>query len=285
MMNTQKLTAVLLKMLSIYVLFQFIAMLPSIISIQKMSGLVPGIGDHSNPYNAMMISLTVMALLYLALGCSLLFGADKIAKFFVKDSNEEFSISGKVSDPFTALAFQCLGIYAFITWCPNLVYMLCKTIAYNQWMVPEMPLSRRFYDNWSTLITPALGTLFGIFLILRPGGVLQLIKRSRPMSPEWMKSHPTTGSTLRAASGATVTRDVKPQKWKTGIKEWPAGWEQLPRCLSSLEPYLVELHLIPYRRLSLTVHNSTTPKTLPNTTADVPGVIPGLNATWHFGTE
>jgi len=155
-----------------------------VVSIQQMRGISREIGGHNNPYNAMLISLTVMALLYLFLGCCLLFGADKISNFFVKDTNEEFLISGKVSDPFTSLAFQCLGVYAFITWCPNLVYLLCKTIAYNQWMVPEMPIARRFYDNWSTLITPTLGTVFGIFLILRPGGVLQLIKRSRPMTQE-----------------------------------------------------------------------------------------------------
>jgi len=47
-----------------------------------------------------------------------------------------------------------------------------------------MPFLRRVYDNWSTLVSPAVGVGIGLLLVFRTSGLLRLIRLSRPMSAE-----------------------------------------------------------------------------------------------------
>jgi hypothetical protein len=131
--------------------------------------------------------LFVMAGVYLLFSIGLYFAAPKLSCFLVEDKNEEVSLSGSVSNNLQTWSFRCFGIYALVTWGPNLVQTFCQTIIYGTWQLDQIPFLRRFYDNWSVLISPVAGVLFGLLLIFKAKGLVRLIQFSRPMSRQYVE--------------------------------------------------------------------------------------------------
>ncbi len=179
--------SVILKLLALYVLFQFIMAFPaSLTAMLRTSNFV-----NNNPTEIGVGALSsllhysfIISLSQIPFSLILYFNADKIAKRFVNQSDEVIAISGNVSDNFEELAVRCSGIYALVIWGPSLVQLLLQTIIYGTWQDDEMPFLQRFYQNWSVLISPIIGVLLGLLLIFKAKGLLRLIQLSRPLSRE-----------------------------------------------------------------------------------------------------
>lgn len=186
-MNTKSVALICLKVLAIYLFIQFIALLPASLSMLKMGSAYGADGSCETRmiFAPIVICFLAMPALYLAAGLYMLLRTEKIACYLVRDTVDEIHVSGKISDSVMTLAFQCLGIYALITWLPDFVQTLCRTILHDSWTMPlSKPLAQRFYENWSTLITPTIGTILGLLLLFKVSGLVRLIKLSRPISKE-----------------------------------------------------------------------------------------------------
>ncbi len=112
-MNKRTITVIALRLLAIYIALQFIAQLPTTISYLQM---LPHMQEMEMDGATKQINISLpticffaVSLLYIVLACFLFFGANRISKMLVKESESKLTISGKVSDQVSTLAFQCLG--------------------------------------------------------------------------------------------------------------------------------------------------------------------------------
>ncbi len=208
-MKTRDAAAIGLKILAVYVFFQFLMMLPTGLGMFQMSNSFCESGGTETSwirqYAVMAGWFLVVAIANLALSACAFLGANRLARFFVSDPKDTVSLAGPVSDGFLTAAFQCLGVYALATWTPNLVQTVIRCTIYGTWTDPQTPFLRRFYDGWSGLVSPCVGVVIGLLLILRARGLVRLIRLARPMSSERMIMEmdrqdtdlPTTGGTVR----------------------------------------------------------------------------------------
>lgn len=187
-MKTQEVASIAMKILAVYVFLQFLTMLPTGLGMFQMShSLRENGGTEAEPMRqfAMMAALFLfVAIIYLILALAAFLGAHRFARFFVSDPEDHVTLGGPVSDHLLTAAFQCLGVYALVSWTPTLVQTIIRCVIYGTWTVPQTPFLRRFYDNWADLISPSVGVVIGLLLIFRSRGLLRLIRLARPMSPE-----------------------------------------------------------------------------------------------------
>lgn len=185
-MKASQLISIFLKLLALYVFFQFLIALPTTLTfLLKTGGLVNS--DPANMGRVMFLVICSSAIFLLAnvpFSLILYFNADKISKRFVNHSDEVVAISGNVSNNLQEFAVRCFGIYAVVIWGPTLVQLLFQTIIYGTWQDDQMPFLQRFYQNWSLLISPTIGVALGLVLIFKAKGLLKLVQLSRPLSRE-----------------------------------------------------------------------------------------------------
>ena len=126
--------------------------------------------------------ILLMTTFYLGSSALLIFRARNLARFFTAEVPEEANLAESGSVP--SLAFQCIGLYSIVTWAPQFVQTLWRTLLYQSWQDPQAPFRYRFYENWSTLVGPAVGTLLGLLLLFKARGLLRLVMLSRPKETE-----------------------------------------------------------------------------------------------------
>lgn len=184
-MNTRKFAEIGFKMLGIYSAFQFVSTLPTAFTVaQSQRYFETATGEIEEIYlgyfSRLVLSTNLSCLLFLILAIVLPLGASKLAKWLVKnDDPESLSIS---SEGVSRFFIQLAGIYALITWLPNLAQTLLRTVIYGSWQNPQVPTLQRFYENWSVLTAPALGTILGLFLLLGVNGMMKIVRLARPMT-------------------------------------------------------------------------------------------------------
>jgi hypothetical protein len=185
-MRASQLISIFLKLLALYVFFQFIMALPISLTAMLNTSVM-----NNNPtkmeewvYYSLIFYAFIISLCYIPFSLILYLNAEKISKRLINHSDEVIAISGNVSNNFEELAVGCSGIYALVIWGPALVELLLKTIIYGTWQDDQMPFLQRFYQNWSVLISPTIGVLLGLLLIFKAKGLLRLIQLSRPLSRE-----------------------------------------------------------------------------------------------------
>ena len=196
-MNARTLVTILLKLMGLYVFMQFLLMLPS-----SLSGMVAARAASVSPTDALFpqslgstfLFLWRLSFVYLVFSISLFFAASKLSRFIVENHDDEVILSGQVADGTQTWIFRCFGVYAITTWGPNLAQTLCQTMIYGTGQLDEVPFIQRFYENWSTLIGPAVGVVLGLLLIFKAQGLMRLVQLSCPMSRqrvelENMKEH------------------------------------------------------------------------------------------------
>jgi hypothetical protein len=182
-MKTREFAEIVLKILAVYVLFVFLTALPANLASAQM-WMEFGKRDDmagsaiASPFAALAVGIIPLA--YLAFAAVLFFGARKLAGLFVRNSEDQVSFAGPVSNDLLAFAFRCLGVYALVTWAPPFLEVLTRTIIYNRLQAEDATFLRRFYDIWSLLISSSTGTLLGILLLFTPKGLLRLIRYSHP---------------------------------------------------------------------------------------------------------
>jgi hypothetical protein len=189
-MKIRDVAVIALKILGVYVFLQFLTMLPTGLGVFQMSNAL-GESDgseagHMRQFVLMAEWFLLVAVVYLTLAIGTFVGARRLARFFVPDAEDRVTMAGPVSEQLLAVAFQCLGVYALVTWTPSLVQTIVRCTIYGTWVDPQTPFLRRFYDNGSGLVSPSVGVVIGLLLIFRAKGLLRLIRLARPMSPERM---------------------------------------------------------------------------------------------------
>ena len=189
-MNTRAIATAIMKLLGIYIFLQYLTVLPMAISaIKAYMDVLMGINtepamSRMSVFAPMGFYILLMSALYLGSSALLMFRARNLARFFTADVPEEPSLAGAGTDSAITLGFQCLGLYAIVTWAPQFIQTLWRTLMYNSWQDTQTPFSYRFYENWSTLIGPVIGTLLGLLLLFKARGLLRLVKLSRPSEVE-----------------------------------------------------------------------------------------------------
>jgi hypothetical protein len=187
-MRIREVVAIGLKLMAVYVVFQFVMMLPAAIGMYQAGSRMPTSGGAADFGGRLFLWLAVycavLSVAYLGFACILFLAAGKLSLWFVTDPDDQVTLSGQVSTPLLTAAFQCMGVYALVTWAPSLIQTLIRTIVYGTWYADQVPFLKRFYDNWSVLISPTMGCIIGLLLIFRAKGLLRLIQRSRPMYRE-----------------------------------------------------------------------------------------------------
>lgn len=186
-MNPREFATIALKILAVYLFLEFLALLPTGLGILQIYDSFDGadsLGIDAQSGYGWMLAWTLIGLcLYLAVAVGLFTGASRIARWFVDRPDGPVPVPDTVPDVWLAAAFPCLGIYALITWLPDLVQLLVRCTLYGTWQSPQIPFLQRFYDNGSMLISPSIGVLLGLVLLFRAKGLLKLIQWARPMSP------------------------------------------------------------------------------------------------------
>jgi len=182
-MKTRDFAEMVIKILAVYVLFVFLTSLPAnLASLQMWMELGKRDATEGSAINSLFppLALGIMPVAYLVFAAVLFFGARKLSCVFVRNPEDQVSFAGPVSNDVLTLAFRCLGVYAVVTWAPPFLEMLTRTIIYSHWQTEDAAFVRRFYDNWSVLISSTTGTLLGILLIFNAKGFLRLIRLSYP---------------------------------------------------------------------------------------------------------
>lgn len=179
-MKTREVVAVILRLIALYLIFQFLVSLPA-----SLSAMVRFAGESSSVMEGgmrkyllvmLVVQFLVMLATYVPLAVALLLNAEKLSRMFVKEDNDEVEISGEVSDNVQACAFRCVGIYAVIVWAPCLIQALIQNAVYGDECVPFM---WRFFDDWIELISPAIGVLVGVWLVLKAPVLVRFVQRVR----------------------------------------------------------------------------------------------------------
>jgi hypothetical protein len=188
-MNVRATATVILKVLGIYIFLQFLTVLPMALTLIRVNtNMLLGQPDYEmsrmSIFTPMGLYIAFMSVFYLGSAWVFIFRAKSLSRFFAEDLPEECNLASAGSDPVLTLAFQCLGLYAIVTWAPQFVQTLVRTLNYGAWSDPQTPFSMRFYQNGSVLISPIVGTVIGLLLLFKGRGLLRLIKLSRTMAPE-----------------------------------------------------------------------------------------------------
>ena len=187
-MKTRDVATIGLKILAVFLFFQFLKLLPTGLGMLQMGTSIreSGVGESAEikGYALMTGGGLVIAIAYLSLSALVFFRANRLARYFVADPEDSVVLGGPVSDPFLTAAFQCLGVYALIIWMPGLIANVVRCILYGTWTDPQTPLLLRFYESWPGLVSPSVGVVIGLLLLFKARGLLRLIRLSRPMSPE-----------------------------------------------------------------------------------------------------
>ncbi|MCC5851170.1 MAG: hypothetical protein JJU29_24020 [Verrucomicrobia bacterium] len=177
-----------IKLLGIFSVFQFLSTLPTAIAVTQSRNYYQNVtGEYIDEmalgyFSRLVLSTNATCFFYLLMAVIFMVGASKIANWLVQSDEQELvQITGESVSRFV---LQLAGIYALITWTPNFVQTLVQTIIFGSWQNPQVPILQRFYDNWSLLLSPAVGTLLGIFLLFRVNGMLRIIQLARPMTKE-----------------------------------------------------------------------------------------------------
>jgi hypothetical protein len=177
-----------LKLLAIYAFFQFLAVLPAALGMLQMASSFSDsvVADNSvtKQYTLMASGYLGGAIVYLVLSVSVFLGANRLARFFVAEQEDSGVMASALPEGILSVAFQCFGVYALITWAPNLIQTIARCTIYGTWSDPQVPFMRRFYDSWSTVVSPSVGVAIGLLLIFKAKGLLRLLSLVRPMSPE-----------------------------------------------------------------------------------------------------
>ena len=177
-MKTSSIAAVALKVLSVYLVLQFLAFLPALVTIAKLKSSEDSVEDGS--FNLSLIVYAITAVAYLAVAMVLFCKAPKIGLHFAGRPDEDLLLSNPLSDEVLALAFRCLGVYALITWAPSLLESLSKAVI-TVVRSPE-PVSWIYTFFWMNLVTPFTGCVIGLLLVFRTETILRIgsLSRARP---------------------------------------------------------------------------------------------------------
>lgn len=196
-MKARNLVTILLKLMAFYVFMQFLLMLPS--SLQgvmavRHAAAIYSTGGSESVLSSVFWFLFMTSIIYLVFSVGLFLQAQRLSCLFAGNDDEATIPSGVWPEHLQAWAFRCFGIYALVTWGPKLVETLFRTIIYGSWQLDQVPFLQRVYENWSVLISPLAGVVFGLLLIFRANGLVRLIQLSRPLSRqsvelESMKEH------------------------------------------------------------------------------------------------
>ena len=183
-MKTRNFAEIGFKILGIYSAFQFIATLPTAFTVtQSKQYFENSSGEIEEAYlgyfSRLVLSTNLSCLFFLIMAIILPLGANKLAQWLVKDDgSESLNIS---SEGVSRFLLQLAGIYALITWLPHFAQTLLRTVIYGSWQNPQVPTLQRFYENWSVITAPAIGTVLGFFLLFRVNGMIRIVRLARPM--------------------------------------------------------------------------------------------------------
>lgn len=174
-MKTSSIASVALKVLAVYLVLQFLAFLPSVLTIANLRSSERSVMDSS--LNLSLIVYAITAVFYLVFAMLLFRKAHKIGPLFANDPDEELSLSGALSAGVLALTFRCLGAYALITWLPPLVLSISRAVITIVRSPEPVPWEYTFF--WMQVVTPLTGCVVGILLLLRTEAIIRLGKFSR----------------------------------------------------------------------------------------------------------
>ncbi|NLB68247.1 MAG: hypothetical protein GX804_00960 [Lentisphaerae bacterium] len=183
-MKAYKLVTVLLRLMGLYIFMQFLIALPSSLGGMIAVNFVPvsETGNSAPHFLTLLRFLYWMSFIRLVVSVGLFFYAPKLSHFIVRNQDDFVILPERAADGVQTWVYRLFGVYAIITWGPEIVQTLCQTIIYGTWQPDVVPFLKRFYENWSELIGPAVGVVLGLLLIFKAGGLVRLIQLSRPMS-------------------------------------------------------------------------------------------------------
>jgi len=185
-MKTRNFAEIGFKLLGIYSAFQFIATLPTAFTVaQSKQYFENSTGEIEEVYleyfARLVLSTNLSCIFYLLMAIILPLGASAFAQWLVKYNGSDAGELNISSEGVIRFLLQLAGIYALITWLPNFAQTLIRTVIYGSWQNPQVPTLQRFYENWSVITAPALGTALGLFLLFRVNGMIRIIRLARPM--------------------------------------------------------------------------------------------------------
>ena len=195
-MKYRDLAEIGVKLLGIFSAIQCLASLPTAFSMHQNYSFYQSMeNDFMNEaaigaFSKIALAATSTCILYFLLSILLLMASSKIANWLVK-SDAEIATNLKV-ESLSRFAIQLAGIYALITWLPSFAQTLVRTLIYGSWQIPQVPTLQRFYENWSVLISPAIGTILGLILLFGINGMIRLVRLARPMTD---RKGPLNGNT------------------------------------------------------------------------------------------
>jgi|GEM_PF-3410132 len=185
-MKSRNFSEIGFKLLGVYSAFQFISTLPTAFTVaQSKQYFENSAGEVEEVYLGYfarwVLSTNLSCLFYLLAAIILPLGASAFAKWLVKDESADAGELNISSEGVTRFLLQLSGVYALITWLPNFVQTLIRTLIYGSWQNPQVPTLERFYENWSVITAPALGTVLGLYLLFRVNGMIRIVRLARPM--------------------------------------------------------------------------------------------------------
>lgn len=192
-MKTSHVAAIALKVLSVYVVMSLLAFLSASLALVRVDSQMrrthadnPALAQSLSP---LVIVIVVTVLAYAIVAAVLFFKARSLGRRFTVDPEEEVSLAGPVSRDVLALAFRCLGLYALVTWVPQLTQLLTNTILAIA-RAPD-PVPWMYHFTWISLVTPLTGSLVGLLLLWRTHWFTRLTDNSRQRSSEKTEATPT----------------------------------------------------------------------------------------------
>ncbi len=185
-MKTHTLATILLKALGVYLFLQFLAFIPAWLSLIQMA--LQFQAEQQEDTKSILtfwgIGITLLtSIIYLCLSWFLLFRTKSLFRFFVQELPEEGDLSLAESESFQNLAFQCLGLYAIVSWAPPFGQRLVYALIHTLWPKYQTPFPMRFSQNWLPLIAPLLGLAIGLALLFNGRALIRLLKRTARPAP------------------------------------------------------------------------------------------------------
>lgn len=175
-MKTESVATIALKVLAVYVVLSLLAFLPSALALVQMWNQARALPQqHSASSPSLLPSVIASAITVLAYGMLaivLFFKTHRISRYVTAGAEEEFTLSGPRSREVLTLAFRCLGIYALVTWLPQLAQSITKAMITIAQSPEPVPWLYRFL--WVSLVTPLVGSLVGVLLLFRPEAIVRL---------------------------------------------------------------------------------------------------------------
>jgi hypothetical protein len=161
-MKARQLVSIVLKILGVYAFIRFVTLAPMVILGFRVA--------ESGAYVGWYYGVTALA--YLICGVCLLVFSDRLAKAIAKDGDELPTASGPVSESFSALAFQCLGIYVLIRGISDLAGGLVY-LTRGSGLFPDTAL-------WAQdVVVPVIKVLLGFLLLFGARGLVRFVRKAR----------------------------------------------------------------------------------------------------------